>query len=458
MAIGRLFRGLAENIDQTRKQKIADMGGLEDRMSGPSIPSGFNFLVGGFPNGGGFPNRGGFGKFMTGDLPGPILGPDDFGSYQIPASDPTYSSGFDYARSIAGGMPMSQVIAPGVSYSPEQPMGYTQEQLNTAIGTTPTVSTQEPDDPRFLGTGINGVTIFDEIFDRKRRPPRDLPPGTRSMFGGDPRDLPIPLSSLPRFDQAEMAENIARTMRESGMDFTNLFGMPSVKPPSEDLDTPYRLRPPIGGARPRPTLIPTGVSENNLDVTTVKPPSEESDILYRNGPVVRPGPQPTLRPTEELIAEGFIPPKINDQIFIDDRPIIDERVGTIGGFIPPQEPIAIGGIGNISGPTPDIRDLILPPITSIENIEQDPRIANIPTITPPIVPPMDLPMSLPDILGIPTQTPPIMPPMDIPPMDIPPMDIPPVDFPPIVELPPIRGIGRPNQNRFSIQQLPRGLF
>jgi len=60
----------------------------------------------------------------------PILGPDDFGSYVIPASDPTYSSGFDYARSIAGGIPMSQVIAPGVSYSPEQPMGYTQEQLN----------------------------------------------------------------------------------------------------------------------------------------------------------------------------------------------------------------------------------------------------------------------------------------------------------------------------------------
>jgi len=436
MALGRLFRNLAENIDQTRKQKIADMGGLEDRMSGPSIPSGFNFLGGGFPNIGGFPNRGGFGAFMTGDLPGPVLGPDDFGSYVIPASDPTYSSGFDYARSIAGGIPMSQVIAPGVSYSPEQPMGYTQEQLNTAVGTTPVEppqGTPSPygvfaDDPNYFGTGIGGVNI---PVDRKQIPLRnifggtrdirDLPPGARSMFGGDPRDLPIPLSSLPRFDQAEMAENIARTMRESGMDFTNLFGMPSVKPPSEESEEPYRLRPPIGGGKPRPTLIPTGVSENNLDVTTVKPPSEE-DILYRSGgPVVRPGPQPTLRPTEELIAEGFIPP---------------------------QEPITIGGIENISGPTPDIRDLILPPITSIENIEQDPRLANIPTITPPIVPPMDLPMSLPDILGIPTQTPPIMPPMDIPP----------VDSPPIVELPPIRGIGRPNRNRFSIQQLPRGLF
>ena len=343
----------------------------------------------------------------------PILGPDDFGSYVIPASDPTYSSGFDYARSIAGGIPMSQVIAPGVSYSPEQPMGYTQEQLNTAIGTTPTVSTQEPDDPSFLGTGIGGVNI---PVDRDiKRPPlrnifgptrdlRDLPPGTRSMFGGDPRDLPIPLSSLPRFNQAEMAENIARTMRESGMDFTNLFGMPSVKPPSQDLDMPIRLRPPISG------------------------------------------PTPDIR--------DLLPPKrIVDEIRIDDRPIIDERVGTGGGFIGgPVTPPPVPPRG-ISGPTPDIRDLILPPITSIENIEQDLRLANIPTITPPIVPPMDLPMSLPDILEIPTQTPPIMPPMDIPPMDMPP-----VDFPPIVELPPIRGIGRPNRNRFSIQQLPRGLF
>jgi len=107
----------------------------------------------------------------------PQLGPDDFGSYTIPVSDPTYRSGFDYARSIAGGIPMSQVIAPGVSYSPEQPMGYTQEQLNTAIGTTPVEPppTQEPDDPSFLSTGIGGVNI---PVDRKQ----DLPP--RNIFGG----------------------------------------------------------------------------------------------------------------------------------------------------------------------------------------------------------------------------------------------------------------------------------
>ena len=115
---------------------------------------------------------------------GSQLGPDEFGSYVIPASDPTYRTGFDYARSIAGGIPMSQVIAPGVSYSPEMPMGYTQEQLTTPVGTTPVETppppppVQEPDDPRYFGTGIGGVTIFDDVFDKKRMPP------LRDIFGG----------------------------------------------------------------------------------------------------------------------------------------------------------------------------------------------------------------------------------------------------------------------------------
>jgi len=47
------------------------------------------------------------------------------------------ATGQSYAQQIAGGMPMEQVIAPGVSYSPEQPMGYTQEDLT----------------PKFVGEG-----------------------------------------------------------------------------------------------------------------------------------------------------------------------------------------------------------------------------------------------------------------------------------------------------------------
>ena len=50
---------------------------------------------------------------------------------QSAAIDPTYSSGQRYAQQIAGGViPNSQVIAPGVSYSPEQSSGYTQADLD----------------------------------------------------------------------------------------------------------------------------------------------------------------------------------------------------------------------------------------------------------------------------------------------------------------------------------------
>ena len=119
---------------------------------------------------------------IAGQQQEPVLGPDDFGSYTIPMSDPTYRSGFDYARSIAGGIPMSQVIAPGVSYSPEQPMGYTQEQLNIPKDverlTPPPIlpPTRKPDDPSFLGTGIGGVRI---PVDRDMK----MPP-LRDIFGG----------------------------------------------------------------------------------------------------------------------------------------------------------------------------------------------------------------------------------------------------------------------------------
>lgn len=60
-----------------------------------------------------------------------------YGSYKIPYQDPTYSSGYEYARTLAGGMPFEDVVAPGMSFSPDKPMGYTQEDLT----------------PRFVGEG-----------------------------------------------------------------------------------------------------------------------------------------------------------------------------------------------------------------------------------------------------------------------------------------------------------------
>jgi hypothetical protein len=76
----------------------------------------------------------------------------------MPRTDPTMSSGYNYARSIAGGLPMEQVIAPGVSYSPDQPGGFTQAQLGPVITDLPNIVTDSPpDDAAFLpgGSAVN---------------------------------------------------------------------------------------------------------------------------------------------------------------------------------------------------------------------------------------------------------------------------------------------------------------
>ena len=160
----------------------------------------------------------------------PQLGPDEFGSYVIPPSDPTYSSGFDYARSIAGGMPMSQVIAPGVSYSPEQPMGYTQEQLNLPkdVDIPPPPPpilppTREPDDPRYFGTGIGGVNI---PVDRKQ----DLPPLSNLLNIGKLFSGGIDQDAIDKIVQERIAESMPTFEQPDLSQFVTKQDIPSFIP------------------------------------------------------------------------------------------------------------------------------------------------------------------------------------------------------------------------------------
>jgi hypothetical protein len=212
--------------------------GLQNKMiPGVNIPEGTN-LVGG---------PGGFFKNIVNmanasQQQEPVLGPDDFGSYTIPVSDPTYRSGFDYARSIAGGIPMEQVIAPGVSYSPEQPMGYTQAQLNTPVGTTPVEPpppppTQEPDDPRYLGTGIGGVNIPVDR-DMKMPPLRDIFGGRRDtsslenlmnigkLFSGG-----IDQDAIDRIVQERIAERMPTIEQPDFSQFVRREDLPTFEQP-----------------------------------------------------------------------------------------------------------------------------------------------------------------------------------------------------------------------------------
>jgi len=142
----------------------------------------------------------------------------------FPTTDSSYSSGQNYARSIAGGMPMSQIMAPGVSYSPGDPTGYTQQQLNAPMQAPipPKQEFREPDDTSFLGTGIGGYSM---PFDRKQQ----LPP-VEKIFGNipsAPAQTPD-VAKTPGLDFGNIdIEAIRQQIADSGIDFTNLFGLPS---------------------------------------------------------------------------------------------------------------------------------------------------------------------------------------------------------------------------------------
>ena len=141
--------------------------------------------------------------------------PYAYGSYVIPASDPTYSSGFNYARTIAGGMPFEDVVAPGMSFSPDQPMGYTQADLT----------------PRFVGEGPAPVmpvaptqgtplTIEDQM------PYAPVGTPTPTPFMGIPDYIKnLDFSNLPRFE-----------------DIRDIRGVGDIRPSLFDIDVEEILK------------------------------------------------------------------------------------------------------------------------------------------------------------------------------------------------------------------------
>ena len=140
------------------------------------------------------------------------------GGFTRPTSDPTYSSGLNYAQSIAGGQNVPNMIAPGVSYSAEQPGGYTQADLNGTPPPPAPVYTQ-PDDFSFLGTGIGGVTIPGGR--------RDKMPPLRNIFGNNsdvtgyqaPTEQPVQVPP-----QEFNIEQILQDIADSGIDLPNIPG------------------------------------------------------------------------------------------------------------------------------------------------------------------------------------------------------------------------------------------
>ena len=208
-----------------------------------------------------------------------------FGDYRPTAvGDPTYRSGFYYARSIAGGMPMSQVIAPGVSYSPDRPEGYTQRQLDGTTAPTviqppvtpppvrddqifvPPVTPpvpQVPDDVGFLGTGIGGVTIPVD----RQQVPAQLP--QIDLSGIDFSQIQVPeevrtglqgLLGIPQIDTEALKADIlgqVPTFDPTGLQ-TRLGALESQQIPVFD---PSGLQEQITSLQQRPGFDPSGLQE-----------------------------------------------------------------------------------------------------------------------------------------------------------------------------------------------------
>ena len=114
------------------------------------------------------------------------------------------ATGQQYAQQIAGGViPNSQVIAPGVSYSPEQSGGYTQADLDfLARGPAPVM-------PVAPTTG-EVTTIDDQMFSAPVGVPQPTPwiPGQTPFPGIGNLDFlkDLDFSNLPDFSKKDISE------------------------------------------------------------------------------------------------------------------------------------------------------------------------------------------------------------------------------------------------------------
>ena len=144
------------------------------------------------------------------------------GGYVPIATDPTYSSGFRYAQQIAGGMPFEQVVAPGMSFSPERPQGYTQAELFLQDG-APIM----PPPPGQTFTPFQGDMMPGETVEPLTPPPSaqiNVPPPMPTIFGFQaPQFPPIDLSQLPEIDlsQITIPESVKSSLGE-------LLGIPKI--------------------------------------------------------------------------------------------------------------------------------------------------------------------------------------------------------------------------------------
>lgn len=187
------------------------------------------------------------------------------------ATDPTYRSGFDYARSIAGGMPFEQVVAPGMSFSPDRPMGYTQADLTTPFY-SPGLAPVKP----VAETKGEPLVMEDQM--------EFAPPGTKepTIFGQQPTQEVANL--FQGIDKEALSEKIAELnlFNFEDLDLTKLPDVSEVEPQASLFDVALSMPP----APPSSMVMPIDV-EPKLPVKQLPP-------VIPNVPVFSPEPEPQL--------------------------------------------------------------------------------------------------------------------------------------------------------------------
>lgn len=273
------------NLNQILREEAFDKQGIIDLIRSGAIPGGTNLVQ---------PRT------------------FEYGSYQIPASDPTYTSGFDYARTIAGGIPFEDVVAPGMSFSPDRPMGYTQQDLNfISSGPVPVM----PSAP----TKGEPLAMEDQM--------PYAPPGTKepTIFGQQPTQEVANL--FQGIDKEALSEKIAELnlFNFEDLDLTKLPDVSEVEPQASLFDVALSMPP----APPSSMFMPIDV-EPKLPVKQLPP-------VIPNVPVFSPEPKPQLFaqpvstpviPTNLVGLPTFTPPVIREPMINVEDIVSPIRTGS----------------------------------------------------------------------------------------------------------------------------------
>ena len=259
------------------------------------------------------------------------------------ATDPTYSSGQQYAQQIAGGViPNSQVIAPGVSYSPDQPGGYTQKDLNMISNKSALVW---PDVP----TTGESYTMEDQM--------PYAPPGVKEPTIWTP-DSTMGDMLFPNIDYLQ------------GLDFSGLPALGNVDIDSiikeyqdrQDAGEPEPFESFFTEPSPAPVMPSAPVSSGLFDITPelIAKQIEKQKIE---------GIEPIYdRVAEEQIIPSFVPQSVINQVpVMPEMPVYQEpvyqepiNIPQIPNF-PIQQPMNFTGLPNI----PVMPNIPVPPAAQV---------------------------------------------------------------------------------------------